>query len=102
MPRQDTTPSGETLLTRYRIFKTDDGGLTLEYIGSQDAKGSDAALREFLAADTVGHYTAINENSVKLRNLKERPGPVIETEPLPWPEVTKNPQPVAEQPRLDD
>lgn len=91
---QTSTAGGEPLLTRYRIFKTEDAGLTLEYVGSQLAKSSDAALREHLPADTVGHYAAVNENSFKLRNLKERPGPVIETEPLPWPEATKTPQPV--------
>lgn len=76
----------EPLLTRYRVFVTEDGGLTLRYLGSTLSKSSDAALREFLPADTVGHYSAVNENAVKLRNLKPRPGPVIETEPLTWPD----------------
>lgn len=96
MARTEETPGGETLLTRYRIFKTEDGGLTLEYLGHQDAKNSDAALREFFPADTIGHHAAVSENHFKIRNLVERAGPVIATEPLPWPEVTKPPEPVAE------
>ncbi len=102
MARQDTTPGGEPLLTRYRIFKTEDGGLTLEYLGYQDAKNSDDALRKFFPADTVGHYAATSENHFKLKNLIERAGPVVASDPLPWPEATKSPQPVAEQPTLDD
>lgn len=85
----ENTPR-EVNLTRYLIYKTEDGGQTLTLVGAELTTASDEARRLFFAreenAKLEGHYTAISVNAARIKprvieqTVKAKEGEPIEVE----------------------
>lgn len=69
-------------LTKFFIYRSEDGGQTLTYVGEQAASNRDAALRKQTGGPPDGIYAVLSVNALKLRKYTPPVKPVTEDVPL--------------------